>query len=87
MLKRGCHGTVRYISRKHTNRYVTEFAGRHNALHADTENIMGYLVKHIRRLRFADLCAGPKGDMRIPPRVWSDTCPDPHPRRRIPHAE
>ena len=30
LLKRGYHGTYHHMSRKHLQRYVTEFAGRHN---------------------------------------------------------
>ena len=30
MLKRGYHGTYHHMSAKHLDRYVTEFAGRHN---------------------------------------------------------
>ena len=30
LLKRGYHGTYHHMSEKHLNRYVTEFAGRHN---------------------------------------------------------
>ena len=30
MLKRGCHGTCHHMSKKHLNRHVSEFAGRHS---------------------------------------------------------
>ncbi len=36
MLKRGYHGTYHKMSRKHLNRYVNEFAGRHNFRSDDT---------------------------------------------------
>jgi len=36
MLKRGYHGTYHKMSKKHLNRYVNEFAGRHNTRSNDT---------------------------------------------------
>ena len=36
MLKRGYHGTYHKMSWKHLQRYVTEFAGRHNVRNLDT---------------------------------------------------
>ena len=36
LLKRGYHGTYHHMSEKHLNRYVTEFAGRHNERTRDT---------------------------------------------------
>ena len=36
MLKRGYEGTFHHFSDKHLDRYVTEFAGRHNGRPADT---------------------------------------------------
>ena len=36
LLKRGYHGTYHHMSEKHLNRYVTEFAGRHNERSRDT---------------------------------------------------
>ena len=36
MLKRGYHGTYLHMSAKHLDRYVTEFAGRHNVREANT---------------------------------------------------
>ncbi len=35
LLKRGYHGTYHHMSEKHLDRYVTEFAGRHNARNDD----------------------------------------------------
>ena len=36
MMKRGYHGTYHWMSVKHLNRYVSEFAGRHNVRSQDT---------------------------------------------------
>ena len=36
MLKRAYHGTYHWISKKHLNRYVTQFAGKHNVRPLDT---------------------------------------------------
>ena len=36
MLKRGYQGTFHHFSEKHLDRYVSEFAGRHNVREADT---------------------------------------------------
>ncbi len=36
-LNRGYYGTYHHMSEKHLDRYVTEFAGRHNAREMDTE--------------------------------------------------
>ena len=40
MLKRAHKGTFHKISPKHLDRYVTEFAGKHNVREADTLNQM-----------------------------------------------
>ncbi len=57
MLKRAHTGTFHKISPKHLDRYVTEFAGRHNMREYDTLNQMGEIVRGMvgRRLRYADL--------------------------------
>ena len=57
MLKRAHKGTFHKISEKHLNRYVTEFAGRHNARELDTVDQMRRTVAGMvgRRLRYADL--------------------------------
>ena len=44
MLKRGYMGIFHKISHKHLDRYVIEFAGRHNARILDTINIMVSMV-------------------------------------------
>ena len=57
MLKRGYVGTYHKMSPKHLDRYVTEFAGRHNARPLDTIAQMGAMVRGMdqKRLRYADL--------------------------------
>ena len=44
MLKRAHKGTFHKISPKHLDRYVTEFAGRHNIRNADTIDQMRHIV-------------------------------------------
>ena len=57
MLKRGYQGTFHHFSEKHLDRYVGEFAGRHNIRERDTEDQMGHLAKEMvgKRLRYHDL--------------------------------
>ena len=59
MLKRGYHGTYHKMSEKHLDRYVTEFAGRHNDREADTLDQMARIARGMRgkRLRYDDLIA------------------------------
>ena len=45
VLKRGYIGTYHRISPKHLERYVTEFAGRHNSREMDTIDQMAFLAK------------------------------------------
>ena len=61
MLKRGYKGTYHWMSEKHLNRYVAEFAGRHNSRSADTEVQMGRIVRnmHRRHLSYRRLIATP----------------------------
>ncbi len=57
MLKRGYHGTYHQMSPKHMDRYVTEFAGRHNVRPFDTLEqleMMGASMSG-KRLRYTDL--------------------------------
>ena len=63
MLKRAVVGTFHKLSPKHLDRYVTEFAGRHNAREMDTIDQMSDIVAGMRgrRLRYADLTA-PTGE-------------------------
>ena len=59
MLKRAHTGTFHKIGPKHMDRYVTEFAGRHNDRQADTLDRMGTIVRGMigRRISYADLTA------------------------------
>ena len=59
MLKRGYHGTYHHMSEKHLDRYVQEFAGRHNARPLDTAEQMDALTKRMtgKRLAYRDLVA------------------------------
>ena len=57
LLKRGYHGTYHHMSEKHLQRYVNEFASRHNSRNADTIDMMRGLVAGMvgKRLRYRDL--------------------------------
>ena len=57
MLKRGYHGTYHQMSEKHLDRYVGEFAGRHNIRESDTLDQMAWVAKGLKdkRLRYRDL--------------------------------
>lgn len=57
LLKRGYHGTFHHISPKHLQRYVAEFATRHNLRPQDTATMMGETVARMngKRLTYADL--------------------------------
>ena len=59
MLKRGYQGTFHHFSAKHCDRYVAEFAGRHNVRPRDTIDMMAHMAQGIvgRRLRYRDLIA------------------------------
>ena len=59
MLKRGYHGTYHHVSQKHLNRYIMEFAGRHNRRPLDTVDQMGNLVTSMvgKRLMYRALIA------------------------------
>ena len=60
MLKRGYQGTFHHFSAKHMNRYVGEFASRHNDRPLDTVDMMGRIVQGMvgRRLTHEALIAG-----------------------------
>ena len=59
LLKRGYQGTYHKMSPKHLDRYVTEFARRHNIRDADTIDQMRLIVDGmaLKRLKYADLIA------------------------------
>ena len=57
MLKRAHKGTFHKLSPKHLDRYVQEFAGRHNVRELDTIDQMAKIAKGMdgKRLRYQDL--------------------------------
>lgn len=57
MLKRGYMGTYHQMSPKHLNRYVSEFAGRHNQRPLDTIDQMACMTHGLldKRLTYTDL--------------------------------
>ena len=59
MLKRAHTGTFHKISPKHLDRYVQEFAARHNLRDEDTIDIMAAVAGGMRgkRLRYRELIA------------------------------
>ena len=59
MFKRGCVGTFHKISEKHLQRYIDEFAGKHNVREQDTRDQMAGVVSAMvgKRLRYEDLIA------------------------------
>ena len=59
MLKRAHNGTFHKISPKHLDRYIQEFAGRHNLRNEDTVDIMAAIATGMggKRLRYTDLIA------------------------------
>ena len=59
MLKRGYHGTFHHLSEKHLERYVAEFAGRHNVRDLDTVAQMSSLARGMigKRIMYRDLIA------------------------------
>ena len=59
MLKRAHKGTFHKISPKHLDRYVAEFAGRHNVREDDTlDQMAGFAFGMVgKRLRYDDLTA------------------------------
>ena len=62
MMKRGYVGTYHRMSHAHLQRYVSEFAGRHNQRSADTELQMRIMAQGLvgKRLRYKDLAVGRK---------------------------
>ena len=59
MLKRAHKGTFHKMSPKHLDRYVQEFAARHNLRDEDTIDIMAAVITGMngKRLRYVDLIA------------------------------
>ncbi len=59
VLKRGYHGTFHHFSAKHVQRYVNEFAGRHNIRDRDTLEQMAIISRGMvgKRLRYRELVA------------------------------
>jgi len=59
MLRRAYHGTYHKISLNHLQRYIDEFAGRHNLRELDTIDQMHHVVAGMveRRLLYRDLVA------------------------------
>ncbi len=59
MLKRAYQGAFHHFSEKHLDRYVGEFAGRHNDREADTIGMMGHMARRMegKRLAYRDLIA------------------------------
>ena len=59
MMKRAHKGTFHKLSPKHLDRYVQEFAGRHNLREQDTIEIIGSVADGMsgKRLRYDDLIA------------------------------
>ena len=59
MLKRGYHGVYHRMSEKHLQRYVNEFAGRHNMREMDTIDQMRHVVAGMigKRLMYKELVA------------------------------
>ena len=59
VFKRSYKGTYHWMSRKHMDRYVTEFVGRHNNRPLSTEKRMGKIVRGMdkKRMRYRDLTA------------------------------
>ena len=57
LLKRGYVGTYHKMSPQHLDRYVNEFAGRHNARDEDTPDQMAMIARGMvgKRLKYHDL--------------------------------
>lgn len=59
LMKRGYHGTYHHWSKKHLDRYVREFSGRHNIREQDTIKQMASVAKGMvgKRLKYRELIA------------------------------
>ena len=61
MLKRGYNGVDHHMSPDHLDRYVDEFAGRHNVRNANTIDQMAYVAHGLldKRLEYKELIGQP----------------------------
>ena len=59
MFKRTFHGTYHHMSKKYLNRYVEQFAGKHNLRELDTIDQMQVVIAGVigKRLLYKDLIA------------------------------
>ena len=59
LLRRGYYGTYHKMSNKHFARYISEFAGRHNARASDTLEQMALMAHGMlgKRLTYQELIA------------------------------
>lgn len=59
MLKRGYQGTFHHFSEKHMDRYIGEFAGRHNIRESDTEDQMATVARQTvgKQVKYRELVA------------------------------
>ena len=59
MLKRAYHGAYHHVNRKHLQRYVAQFVGKHSLRPLDTEVQMQHIVAGMvgRRLVYKELVA------------------------------
>ncbi len=59
VLKRAYHGVYHQLSPKHLQRYVNQFAGKHNVRHMDTIDQMGHVAAAMvdKRLLWRELTA------------------------------
>ena len=73
-MKRGYHGCYHRMSRKHLQRYVNEFAGRHNSRHLDTIDQMVRTAVGLvgKRLRYKDLVNGEEDGPASPSQAATD---------------
>ena len=74
MLKRSHAGTFHKMSPKHLQRYVNEFAGRHNIRNLDTLEQMGTVVRQmdLKRLTYEEAGQLVTPDATPPPDAVSD---------------